>query len=75
MNESSYEVKEKIMKEYTKAIVQCAAILQSVDDNNGTYGEIEIKDVDVTAAPDTNAHGDFYRRYARQIEWRRIILQ
>ena len=61
--------RERAIRDYTEAIRQCAELLNNVDKKHGTYGVIEIRDIDITEL------GEIFNQYARSMEWREIRLQ
>ncbi len=61
--------REEIIKDYTEVISRCSELINAVDTKHGTYGEIEVRDIDVTP------FGKVVHQYLRSIKWREIRIQ
>lgn len=63
------EMRQEIIRDYNEALSQCLNILNQVDKKHGTYGVIEIEDIDITE------FGKTIHQYLRSLEWREIRIQ
>ncbi len=61
--------RKQVIKDYTNVVNQCMKLLDDVDRKHGTYGAIEIRDINVTPV------GEIFHQYTRNIEWREIRIQ
>lgn len=63
------ENKRRLIADYNEALSNCSKILNDVDQKWGTYGVIEVDDIETTRLSST------LRTYTRSVIWQRILVQ